>query len=240
MKAIIDLVIIGILVVCAWSGWKKGLIMGIGGILCIVVSVYGANLLAETFSGDVIPAMRPFASGFIEGRIADSDSEVMKFMGWDDSAYSLNDLLEQNPDRQEEFCAQCYTDLGLDGTTAGRLAEKTVRYARENGTALLDAVTEIACETVSYVGCFVLAFLLIAIILTVLGNLPNLSFRIPRLDIANNAAGAVFGLARGLMLCALLVWALKFAGIVLGDSLTGSGLGGRLLEKDLLYRYLGL
>ena len=37
MKAIIDLILVGILILCAWSGYKKGLIMGIGGILVIPV-----------------------------------------------------------------------------------------------------------------------------------------------------------------------------------------------------------
>ena len=52
MKAIIDLVLLGILVICAWNGYKKGLIMGVGGILCIIIGIYGANLLANTFYHD--------------------------------------------------------------------------------------------------------------------------------------------------------------------------------------------
>ena len=66
MKAIIDLVLLGILVICVWNGYKKGIIMGVGGILCIIIAIYGANLLANTFYHDLVPAMKPFANGFTE------------------------------------------------------------------------------------------------------------------------------------------------------------------------------
>ena len=179
MKTIIDLIIVGILILCAWSGYKKGLIMGIGGILCLAISIYGANLLANTFSYDVVPALQPFAGGYTESIISGDDSEVMKRMGWEDYNYSVEDLLKQYPDRKKEFCTVCFETFGIDETSSGILAERTVKYAAESSESTRNAVVHILCETVSYVGCFILAFLIIVIILTVIGNLPNLSYRIP-------------------------------------------------------------
>ena len=92
----------------------------------------------------------------------------------------------------------------------------------------------------SYVAIFIVAFLLIIIILTVIGNLPNLSYKIPGLDLVNDIAGAVLGLATGFLFCVLLVWALKFMGLLLGDALSESGIGGWLLEKNHLLPYLGI
>ena len=89
--------------------------------------------------------------------------------------------------------------------------------------------------------CFTLAFLLILIILTVIGNLPNLSYKLPNLDLVNDIGGAVLGLVRGLLFCALLVWLLKFLGIILGqDTLADSTLGGWLLKRDFFFKYLGI
>ena len=240
MKAIIDLVLLGILLVCTWNGYKKGLIMGVGGILCIVIAIYGANLLANTFYHDVVPALKPFANGYTESMIG-KDSAVMKRMGWDGSSYSVEDLLEQHPERKAEFCAACYEDLGMDVATAERMAEKAVTYARETGGTVWAAVGQILCETVSYVGCFILAFLLIAIILTVIGNVTNLSFKLPKLDLVNDISGAVLGLVTGLLYCAVLVWALKFMGKIIGsDTLSSTKLGGLLLRWNLLLKYLGI
>ena len=240
MKVIIDLVLLGILVICAWNGYKKGLIMGVGGILCIVIAIYGANLLANTFYHDVVPALKPFANGYTES-IVSKDSDVLKEMGWAGSSYSVEDLLKQEPERKAEFCETCYRYLGVDEATAAVMADKAVTYARETGSTVWASVGQILCETVSYVGCFILAFLLIAIILTVIGNLTNLSFKLPKLDLLNDVSGAVLGLITGLMYCAVLVWALKFMGKIIGsETLASTKLGGALLHRDFLLKYLGI
>lgn len=241
MKTIIDLVLLGILIICTWSGYKKGLIMGVGGILCIIISIYGANLLATSFAGEVVPAMRPFASGYAENMINGENSQVKKNMGWDGSGYSIDDLLANNPDKSRQFGAECYMALGIDEGSSERMAAMAVDYAEANQTGMVDAVVQILCEKVSYVGCFVLAFVLILIVFTVIGNLPNLSFKIPNLDMVNDIAGAVLGLVTGIMFCALAVWALKFMGMITGaDTLPDSAIGGWLMEKDFLFKYLGL
>ena len=240
-KAIIDLVLLGILIICVWSGYKKGIIMGVGGILCIIVAVYGANLLANSFSYDVVPALKPFANGYTETMMNGSDSTVMKRMGWDGSTYRVEDLVEMYPNRKLEFCSTCYQALGFDENLSDRMAEKAVTYARESGSSIRAAVGQILCETVSYAACFLVAFLLILIILTVIGNLPNLSYKLPRFDILNDILGAVLGLVTGLMLCAVLVWALRFLGKLIGtDTLASTRIGGWLLRQGYLTRYLGI
>jgi uncharacterized membrane protein required for colicin V production len=240
-KAIIYLVLLGILIICVWSGYKKGVIMGVGGILCIIVAVYGANLLANSFSYDVVPALKPFANGYTETMMNGSDSTVMKRMGWEGSTYRVEDLVEMYPNRKLEFCSTCYQALGFDENLSDRMAEKAVTYARESGSSIRTAVGQILCETVSYAACFLVAFLLILIILTVIGNLPNLSYKLPRFDILNDILGAVLGLITGLMLCAVFVWALRFLGKLIGtDTLASTRIGGWLLRQAYLTRYLGI
>ncbi len=241
IKAIIDLVLLGILIICVWSGYKKGIIMGVGGILCIMISIYGANLLANSFSYDVVPALKPFANGYTEKLMSGSDSAVLKRMDWDGSSYSVEDLVSMYPERKLEFCSTCYQVLGVDEATADRMAERAANYAAESGSSIRAAVSQILCETVSYVGCFLIGFLLIVIVLTVIGNLPNLSFKLPRLDLVNDLGGALLGVVTGLMFCAVLVWALKFMGMLIGnDTLSATRIGGWLLRKNFLLKYLGI
>jgi len=241
MKAIIDLVLLGILIICAWNGYKKGLIMGIGGIICLAISIYGANLLSNTFSYDVVPALQPFASGYTEGLLSGSDSKVMERMGWEDYSYSVDDRTAKYPERKAEFCAVCFETLGMDEATAEALADRTVIYAEESGEGMKDAVVHVLCETVSYVGCFSLAFLILVILLTVVGNLPNLSYKIPRLDLVNDIGGTLLGLLTGVLYCALLVWALKFLGMIIGgDTLPATKLGKLFLEHNFYFEYLGI
>ena len=241
MRAIIDLVLVGIVLLCIWGGFKKGILMGIGGILCILVAIYGGNLLANLFSYDVTPAMKPFVSGYVESLISRSDSRVVRQLGWEHREQSVEDLLRQNPEQREIFAAECYKAVGIDATAAGRMAADAAVYAQESGVGMTEAVTHILCNTISYVLCFLLTFLMILIVLTVIGNLPNLSYKIPNLDLFNDIGGAVLGLVTGLMFCVLLVWALKFMGMLIGsDTLSSCIFGGRLLRWDPLYHYLNI
>lgn len=240
MKIAIDIILLAILLHGAWSGYKKGLIMGIGGILCIIVSIYGANLLANTFSHDVVPALKPFAGGFMEGRI-DAEEGVLDSMGWGGLDYSVDDLLAIHPEDKDEFAAACYENIGIDPRSASAMAEGALEYAQTNGTGVVEGVIHQLCESVSYVGCFVLAFLLIIIVLTVVGNLPNLSYKIPHLDIVNDIAGTLLGIVNAAMLCVVLVWCLKFMGIIIGgDTLGETVLGNWFSQKDFLFPYLGI
>ncbi len=241
MKTAIDILILIILVSGAWAGYKKGLIMGIIGALVLVISVYGANLLATTFSHDVVPALKPFAGGYIEN-LTDGEDGVIETLGWKDrDEYSLEDLLERHEDEREDFAAVCFEKMGISPTASEIMAESALEYAEEEDKGVLDSVVHELCERVSYVGCFVLAFLMIAIVLTVVINLPNLSYKIPHLDLVNDIAGTVLGLLTAAAYCAVLVWALKFLGMIIGETaLEDSIFGGWFLKKDFIAAYLGI
>lgn len=240
METVINLILAGVMLICVWSGYKKGIIMGVGGILAIIVSLYGANLLAVTFSPDIIPAIRPFASGFMESQIK-AEGGVIERMGWSGAELSVSDLIAKYPEREMEFCSVCYQTLGLDETTSDNMAAVTMEYILESGASTVDGVTQTLCEKIGYVGCFILAFLLIVIILTVIGNLPNLSYKLPNLDALNDIGGSLLGVCTGILFCMVIVWSLKFTGKIIGsNTLSSAWLASIFLDHNLLTQYLGL
>lgn len=240
ISTILTILLAAVLVICAWQGYKKGMIMGIGALLAIVVSIYGADLLSTAFSYDVIPALRPFASGFMEQKI-DADEGALDRMGWKDENYSVDDLLIQYPDRKKDFCVACYTSLGIHESAANIMADEVLAYAAENNKDISYSVVQILCEKVCYVGCFILAVLMLLILITVIGNLPNLSYKLPNLDTLNDIFGVLLGLAEGLAFCVIIVWALRFMGIIIGeDTLDSMWLGKKLIEHNFLINYLGI
>lgn len=238
MKVLIDIVLLLIIALCIWGGYKKGLIMGVGGVVAILISVYVGTLLAGTYSGEVIPAFRPFISGYVEGQVQE---KVIAEMGLEESDYSLNDILAGNEDLQQEYAQNVFEMIGIYSRTSERYAEDTMEYLHTHeGTDVEGAVVEILCQKVTYALAFLLVFVLVLIILTVIGNIPNLTYKIPNMDALNNVGGLVLGIVRGIMLCSVLVWVLKFAGILLGDALEHTLLARLLLRLNFLTPWLGV
>ena len=48
MKAAIDIVLLIIIALCTWGGYKRGLVGGIAGILAIIIAIFGGSLLSNT------------------------------------------------------------------------------------------------------------------------------------------------------------------------------------------------
>jgi hypothetical protein len=238
MNTAIDLILILILLICAWSGYKKGLIMGIGGILVIIISIYGANLLSNTYSYEVIDALRPFASGYMEKNI---NEKVRPSLGMEEGELSVSDYLKENPDETEEFGIRSYESVGIYGRSANIMAKEAEEHAAEQNVSFIDAAIEVLCIRISYVIGFILVFLLILIVLTVIGNLPNLSYKIPNLELVNDIGGAVCGVITGFAFCCLLVWAMKFTGILLSQEiLAETHLASWMMRWDIMGRILGI
>ena len=41
MRAVIDIILLAIIALCTWGGYKRGLIGGIAGLLAIVIALFG-------------------------------------------------------------------------------------------------------------------------------------------------------------------------------------------------------
>ena len=77
MRWIIDLVLLAVLAMCIWRGYQRGLIVGIASIVSIVFSLYVACLLSGTFSYEVVSAVKPFVSGYMDRVISGDVTEAM-------------------------------------------------------------------------------------------------------------------------------------------------------------------
>lgn len=245
LTTIINLVLIGIILVCAWQGFKKGIIMGIIGVLVIILSLYGAQLLSDTFSYEIIPVLKPFVSGVMDSRVEDTAYSVLGYEPDENGNYnvteSLDDMLAKMPESRQEICRWAYHDLGLYDDIAEDMAQKAVDYADQNDASVSSAITAILCQSISWYGGFLLAFILLFAAMTVIVNLPNLSFRIPYIGILNDLVGLGIGIFTGFLFCSILVWVLQFAGLVLPqDTLQNAGVAAWFLDKNMLASYITL
>lgn len=238
MKTVIDLVLLAIIISCAWAGYKKGLIMGIGGMIAIIISLYGACLVSTAFSYEVIPVLRPFVSGYVEGQMRDN---VLTEMGILDTALSVEDILAGDPDLRNEFCVNSYRAVGIYINAAEQMATEAEEYAETHAMSIEESVVEVLCSRLSYVAGVTLLFMIFLIALVAIGNIPNLSFKIPNMDILNDAGGAVMGFITGITFCVLICWALRFLGLVIGKETLESTLLGRFfISIDFITKGVGI
>ena len=245
INSIINIMLIAILVICGWQGYKKGIIMGIIEVLVIILSLYGAQLLSDTYSYEVIPVLKPFASGYLENQVEENAFLAMGYEPDDEGnfnvTYSLTDMLIEQPELREQVAFETFRSLGLYDSMAQTLAGRTMTYLEENEASLTSSVTTITCQAITWYGGFVLAFVILFAILTVIVNLPNLSFKIPYVGIVNDIGGIGIGIFVGLMFCSLVVWVFQFAGLLLSEeTLRATGLAAWLMDQNLLANYITL
>lgn len=231
MRVILELVMVAIIAFCAWSGRKKGMIMGIGGIVLIVVSLYGGSLLSNTFSHDVVPALRPFLSGYTETVINREENGVLADLGWDDSDLSVEDLLKENPDQKETFARSVFTHVGLSEGVAKELSADALEYADNNEVSIRDAVVEVFCVRTAYVAALLLFFLLLYIALTVIVNITNFSYKLPNREKTDRVVGLILGLVTGVLLCSVIGWFLHYTGAVIPQETISKTVLTRLFSR---------
>ena len=246
VNTIINLVLIAILVICAWRGYKKGIILGIIEVLVIILSLYGAQLLSDTYSYEVIPVLKPFVSGYLEAQVEENTYLAFGYeedpvTGRFDTPYSATDLLVSQPDMRQTVISETYKGLGIYDSMTQSLTARTLEYSQENNASVASSVVTVACQSVTWYGAFLLAFIILFAIMSVIVNLPNLSFKIPYVGIVNDIGGVIIGLFVGALFCSVVVWVFQFAGLILPEqTLRATGLASYFLDKNLLASYISL
>ena len=215
IRLIIDIVLLVIVALCTWTGYRKGLIGGIAGILAVIIALFGGSLLSNAYSREVVPVLEPFVDGYIDSQNI-RDEVLEKLLGYE-TDLSLEDVLARDSSLRYDYATECMKTLGLYQDRAEELAAKSVDYADRSGVSMTDAVVTVLCDSVSFVGGLVVAFLMILILLVAIGNIGNLSFRLPNLELLDEIGGAVLGFVKGFLYCVLLCWVLSFLGIVIGS-----------------------
>ena len=216
MKVIIDILLLIIIALCTWNGYKRGLVGGVAGILAIIIALFGGSLLSSAYAHEVVPALEPFVDGYIDS--SETRNTVLEKLGYGESDLSLEDILAQDSSLRYDYAYECMTYVGFYEKRAESLASDAVDLADANGISMTDAVVAVLCDTITYVGAMVIAFLLILIFLVAIGNVGNLSFRLPNMEALDEVGGAVLGFAKAFIYCVLLCWLLSFLGIVIGQN----------------------
>ena len=234
IRLILDIILLLIVAICTWSGYRKGLIAGIAGILAVIIALFGGSLLSSAYSREVVPVLEPFVDGYIDSQ--NTRNEIVKKLnnGYE-TDLSLEDFLARDTSLRYNYAEECMKTVGIYQDRAEEMARMAVDYADRNGVSMTDAVVTVLCNTASFVGGLTVAFLMILILLVAIGNIGNLSFRLPNLELLDEIGGAVLGFVKGFLYCVLLCWLLSFLGLIIGkDTLESTTLAQFFLQIKFL------
>ena len=226
-----------ILIFAAWGGYKRGLVLSTAHLAAIAVSLYLACLLSSAFSGEVVSGMVPFAEGFLDHQIEETVIPEMKL----DASYSVKDTLELHPNLVDVFCTNTYRAAGIAKGPAAQMSQEAQNYASTQMTDIPTAITQVFCQRMAYVAGTAIAFILVLVLLLAIGNIPNLTFRIPKHPRLDDVGGTLMGLLNGVAYCVLLCWLLQFAGILIGKGTLDQNILARIFSKiDILTLGVGI
>ncbi len=225
MSLVIDLALAAIVVFCAWRGFRTGIINGVSWILAVVIAIYGANLVANVYSRELAGMMQPFALGVVDSTL-NGDKE--NGSPDDDTVIDQNISIDER-DKLDVYTVSkaVLTRLGLAPDAADSIARQTSLEFTRVSPDMSYRLTELLCERAAYVVLFIIAFALIAIIFTVIGNVFDLSFGIPGHENLNHITGAALGVIRGILIVLVIGCVGRYIGIVLPDA---------VMEKTFIFR----
>ena len=227
---VIDLSIIAIIAFCAWRGYRNGLIRGAFGVVALVVSLFVANIAATAYSEEFTGMLKPFISGVIETTLVNMRDEDIKYRPGD----------HEHENTSEEF-GTAYTalrQLGLPEAPSVRVAE----LALENGVGgyLADIVADKLSSTLAFVAVFGIAFILLAIVFAVVGNLIGFVFTLPGLKLVDAITGVLLGFAKGWLIVLALSAIVRYFGLLASSIIEETAVLSYFVNNNAIADILGL
>ena len=202
---IIDIVVVVFLAAAALYGAYRGLLRSLAGLVILVVALVGAGIIAGTFSGPAAKLVTPLISSRIEEKVADALAEQtgaqapeVSGVPQEDTGLSVEELLSL---------------LGLDEEVRRSMADRTEEKVRDTGAAITEAVVESLAQSMIYGVLYILSFVGLTLLLRVLVGAMGLVLKLPGLHLLNTLGGGILGLAQGVLLVFLLIWAARHLGV---------------------------
>ena len=196
MSLLFDVVIVLLLVLFAWRGAAKGLILSLCGLAAVFVAFFAAQIISDAFCAPVANIIRPTITQSIEDAVQEVGSLTV---GGEQSGYTVDELLDYLK-KNEKF--QGFTDF--------------IRHTVPDGAHVPSVSTLVGylSKGIAKVVLFAVIFIGVQVAWFLLSHALDLAFHLPILSEVNLAGGLVFGLIKGVLITIVLVWLGQVSGIV--------------------------
>lgn len=194
-----DLVILAILAFFLWRGWRKGLILSLCGLAVVILSLVGANFIADTAAPPVAKALQPKLAEAIEENVTDYMATH-----YDDivpgtnapSVPSLSDALREMGGIYA-WCADSVEDTISELT---RPMDSLPDFSQ-----LCSIAASRVAEQLAHHILLAVAFVVLFVLLTLLLHALDLVAKLPGLHFCNGLGGGLIGLVKGVLVLFVVV-----------------------------------
>jgi len=225
----IDLVIIGIVVYCAWRGYRNGLVRGAFGVVALVVSLLVANIAATAYSDEFEGILIPFVGGIVDTALADMSGD----------AFDYDEIEHENDTEQFRDAYNALREIGLPIPAAVRIAEIAAE-SDETERSLSDMISSRLSSSLAFMAVFAVAFALAAIIFAVIGNLIGFVFALPGLKLVDSIVGVVFGVVKGMIVVLAIGAIVRYFGLLAIDILEETSVLNHFVNNNIIAEILGI
>jgi len=204
------------------------LIRGVFGIVALIASLVIANIAAGAYSGEITGVMKPFVSGIVDTAL----SELVE----DDVENAADN--QNNDTREFSVSYAALRRIGLPEAAANRIAKSALES--ESNESFSDSIAEGLSSVLAYVAVLGVAFLLLAIVFAVIGNLIGIVFSLPGLKLVDIIAGSVFGLVKGLFIVLTIAAIARYFGLLALSTLEETSVLNYLVNNNIIADMLGI
>ena len=218
----IDILIVGIILVCMIWGTFRGLVKSIFSIITIVCSFIIAKIFSVTLSTWLIN----------NTRIEDTIHTFLRVKN------VIPDNVSSGVEQGSSNVADWFASLNL-----GEIPSSIIHFfenlwhtgsnaVNTGGNIAVDALTASIVSFISFIAILILAYVVLSLIVEIL----NLATKLPVIRTFNKLGGAIFGIVKGLIINLVLISIIFVVAIFLKDSSLNVALRDSMLAS---YFYIG-
>ena len=236
MKLLLDLILLAIIALGVWRGYKSGIISGVIGLAAIIACVYVANIFAGAYSEEFVGMLEPFASGVVDSMVSSTVSNDPE-----DVEKAVVQLTNAEKEDVYSVSFAALRRLGLCKEVSDEMAQDVSGKVKMVNQEMNDQITTLLCHKITFAVVFFIAFILAGILCAVIGNVLDLRFGLPGAEKINNIGGAVLGGIKAFLIVLFIGCVCRYAGIVIGEErIVSTVILESVINKNIIASSVGI
>ena len=213
---IFDLILIIVLALAVFRGYRKGFILTLCGFLAVFVAFLGASVLSDTLAEPMSHLVRPVVETSIRSALEDSLEEQGIVLPEPEASSQQDPGTEPDADTDvlgESFSLEQVLELIGDSSLIHYFSD-AIQSAVNQGvlavtTNVVESIAGYIALKIAHALLFLVCFVLVLAGWYLLSHTLDLAFRLPVLSTLNHWAGAGMGLIKGAALLFIACWLLR-------------------------------